>query len=124
MVGYSPRGVPFSIGGRMEPDLLNILMNGGANLAFGIFLYAQNKDLQKRSDAREDKSENKEKELRDRYDKVIAELQAKEEAVRKELVSEMIDIDKRMSLLEQKVEHVAKIVEEIKAKFVRVSNAK
>lgn len=108
----------------MEPDLLNILMNGGANLAFGIFLYAQNKDLQKRSDAREDKSENKEKELRDRYDKVIAELQAKEEAVRKELVSEMIDIDKRMSLLEQKVEHVAKIVEEIKAKFVRVSNAK
>ena len=107
----------------MEPDIMHMLMNGGANLAFGIFLYSQNKDLQKRADEREAKQDRKEEELRARYDKVISELQAKEDTIRRELVTEINDLDKRMSLLEQKTNMVAEIVQEIKNKFVRVTNA-
>lgn len=108
----------------MEPDIMQLFMSGGANFAFGVFLYMQNKDLQKRADAREAKQEQKEEELRSRYDIVIKELQAKEETMRKELVKEVTDMDKQLSLLEQKVDMVSTIVQEIKAKFVRVSNAK
>ena len=107
----------------MEPDIMQLFMSGGANFAFGVFLYMQNKDLQKRADARETKQEQKEEELRQRYDVVIKELQAKEETMRKELVKEVTDMDKQLSLLEQKVDMVSTIVQEIKAKFVRVSNA-
>lgn len=108
----------------MEPDIMQLFMSGGANFAFGVFLYMQNKDLQKRADAREAKQEQKEEELRSRYDTVIKDLQAKEETMRKELVKEVTDMDKQLSLLEQKVDMVSTIVQEIKAKFVRVSNAK
>ena len=108
----------------MEPDIMQLFMSGGANFAFGVFLYMQNKDLQKRADAREAKQEQKEEELRSRYDVVIKDLQAKEETMRKELVKEVTDMDKQLSLLEQKVDMVASVVQEIKAKFVRVSNAK
>lgn len=108
----------------MEPDIMQLFMSGGANFAFGVFLYMQNKDLQKRADAREEKQEQKEEELRQRYDMVIKDLQAKEETIRKELVKEVTDMDKQLSLLEQKVDMISTIVQEIKAKFVRVSNAK
>ena len=40
--------------------------------------------------------------------------------MRNEIVKEINDLDKRMSLLEQKLEQINKIVEEIKARFVRV----
>jgi len=107
----------------MEPDVMQMIMSGGANLAFAIFLYQQNKDLQKRADEREAKQDRKEEALRARYDQVISELQAKEENLRKELVTDVNNLERRMSLLEQKVEMVVTIVNEIKAKFVRVSNA-
>ncbi len=44
----------------METELMQLLMSGGANVAFGIFLYKQNQDLQKRADEREPKGEEKE----------------------------------------------------------------
>lgn len=107
----------------MEPDIMQLFMSGGANFAFGVFLYMQNKDLQRRADEREVKQDNREQELRDRYDKVIMGLQAREEEIRKEIVTEINDLDKRMSLLEQQLNYISTIVEEIKAKFVRVTNA-
>ena len=103
-----------------EQDVFHILMNGGANAAFAAFLWWQNREQQKRADDREIKQENREKELRDRYDSVIKDLQAREDAMRGEIVKEINDLDKRMSLLEQKLESINKIVEEIKARFVRV----
>ena len=39
------RGTPFNIGGSMEGEVLQLLMSGGANVAFAVFLYTQNKDL-------------------------------------------------------------------------------
>ena len=103
----------------MEQEFINLLLNGGANIAFGMFLYMQNKELQKRADSREAKQEKKEENLRARYDKVISDMQTREDAIRKELVSEINDMDKRLTMLETKIEHIFNIVDEIKAKFVR-----
>jgi len=104
----------------MEQDFIHLLMNGGSNVAFGVFLYWQYMEQRKRSDEREAKQEAREKELRDRYDRVIADLQAREDAMRVEIVKEINDLDKRMSLLEQKLEQINIIVGEIKNRFQRV----
>ena len=107
----------------MEGEVVQLLMSGGANVAFAIFLYTQNKDLQRRADEREQKAEQKEVELRARYDGVIKDMQAKEEAIRETIVQEMTDIDKRMSLLEQSVTTLSTMISEIKASLMRVDNA-
>ena len=107
----------------MEGDVVQLLLSGGANVAFAIFLYSQNKDLQRRADEREEKAEQKELELRARYDGVIKDMQAKEETIRETIVQEMTDIDKRMSLLEQSVTTLSTMISEIKASLIRVDNA-
>ena len=103
-----------------EQELVQILMNGGANVAFAAFLWYQNRDQQRRADEREAKAEVKEKELRDRYDAVILGLQAREDAMRQEIVKEISDLDKRLTLLEQKLEHISKVVDLIKATLMKV----
>ena len=103
-----------------EQDVIQILMNGGANAAFAAFLWWQNRDQQARADKREKKQELREQQLRDRYDKVITDLQAREDAIRTEIVKEINDLDKRMSLLEQKLEQITIIANEIKARFQQV----
>jgi len=105
----------------IEQDMMHLLMNGGANVAFSMFLLWQYKEQQRRADEREAKNDVKEKELRDRYDKVISDLQAREDKMRMEIVKEITDLDKRLTLLEQKLEHISKVVDEIKARFMRVS---
>ena len=91
--------------------MLNALMQGGSNVAFAMFLLWQYKEQQRRSDKRE-------KDLRDRYDKVIIDLQSREDKMREEVVKEISDLDKRMSLLEQSLQNIQSIVEEIKRQFV------
>ena len=103
-----------------EQELIQILMNGGANVAFAAFLWYQNRDQQRRADEREAKAEVKEKELRDRYDAVILGLQAREDAMRQEIVKEISDLDKRLTMLEQKLEHISKVVDLIKATLLQV----
>jgi hypothetical protein len=103
-----------------EQDLFHLIMSGGANAAFAAFLWYQNREQQARADEREKKQELREKELRDRYDKVIVDMQAREDAMRTQIVKEINDLDKRMSLLEQKLEQITIIVNEIKARFQRV----
>jgi predicted nucleic acid-binding Zn-ribbon protein len=113
----------FLIGGKMEGEMLQLLMSGGANVAFAVFLYTQNKDLQRRADEREAKAEQKEMELRARYDTVIEGMHQKEETMRETIVQEMTDLDKRMSLLEQSVTTLSTMISEIKASLIRVDNA-
>ena len=90
-------------------------MQGGSNVAFAMFLLWQYKEQQRRSDKRE-------KDLRDRYDKVIVDLQSREDKMREEVVKEISDLDKRMSLLEQSLQNIQSIVEEIKRQFVTIRN--
>jgi hypothetical protein len=101
-------------------QIISFLMQGGPNVAFAMFLLYQYKEQQKRADDRETKNEVREKELRERYDKIIGDLYAREDAMRNDIVKEISDLDKRMSLLEQKLDIINKVVEEIKAKFLRV----
>ena len=101
-------------------QIISLLMQGGPNVAFAMFLLWQNKEQQKRSDERETKNEVREKEMRERYDKIFGDLYAREDAMRNDIVKEISDLDKRMSLLEQKLDIINKVVEEIKAKFLRV----
>lgn len=95
----------------MEEHMLNALMQGGSNVAFAMFLLWQYKEQVRRSDKRE-------KDLRDRYDKVIVDLQTREDKMREDVVREISDLDKRMSLLEQSLQNIQNIVEEIKRQFV------
>ena len=104
----------------IEDPLTQIMMNGGANAAFAVFLLWQYKDQQKRADDREAKNEANIKDLRTRYDEVIKGYQEKEEKTRETVQKDLVDVDKRLSLLEQKVDHIVEIVQEIKAKFLRV----
>ena len=104
----------------MEENLIHLMLNGGANIAFGLFLYMQNKELQKRADDREAKQDQKEQDLRDRYDRVIADMQQREDTIRRELVSEINELERKVTTLETKIEHIFKIVDEIKARFVTV----
>ena len=107
----------------MEGEVVQLLMSGGANVAFAIFLYTQNKDLQRRADEREVKAEQKEAELRARYDSVIQDMQEKEQAIRETIVQDMTDLDKRMSLVEQSLSTLSTMISEIKASLIRVNNA-
>ena len=104
----------------MDEPLTNLLLNGGANAAFAMFLLWQYKDQQKRADEREAKNETREKDLRRRYDEVIKNYQEKEEKTRQTLEKDLVEVDKRLSLLEQKLDHIVDVVSEIKQKFVRV----
>lgn len=98
-------------------------MSGGANVAFAIFLYTQNKELQKRADSREAKAEQKIEELRERYDSVIADYKHKEVELRDTIVREMADLDKRMSLIEQSMTNISTVIAEIKSALMRVHDA-
>ena len=104
----------------IEQDMMHLLMNGGSNIAFAVFLYWQYMEQRKRADEREAKQELREKELRDRYDKVIADMQQREDAMRTTIVKELNDLDKKVSILEQKLQHISQIVEDIKTRFQRV----
>jgi tRNA C32,U32 (ribose-2'-O)-methylase TrmJ len=104
----------------MEGEVVQLLISGGANAAFAVYLYTQNKDLQRRADEREAKQEQKEEQLRARYDKVISDMQLKEETIRETILQEVNDLDKRMSLLEQSISTLSTIISEIKASLIRV----
>ena len=104
----------------MEEPITNLLMSGGANAAFAMFLLWQYKDQQKRADERESKNEANIKELRGRYDDVIKGYQEKKKKIRQSLEKDLTDVERRLALLEQKVDHIVDIVQEIKAKFLRV----
>tara|TARA_B100000287_G_scaffold72193_2_gene63828 strand:- start:5680 stop:6000 length:321 start_codon:yes stop_codon:yes gene_type:complete len=103
----------------MEGEVVQLLISGGANAAFAVYLYTQNKDLQRRADQREAKQEQKEEQLRARYDKVISDMQAKEETIRETILQEVNDLDKRMSLLEQSITTLSTIISEIKGSLIR-----
>ncbi len=97
----------------IEETMLNAIMQGGSNVAFAMFLLWQYKEQVKRSDSRE-------LDLRNRYDKVIIDLQSREDKMREDVVKEIGDLDKRMTLLEQKLEMIGAVVNEIKQKvFLR-----
>ncbi len=104
----------------MEQELLSLLANGAPNVAFAMFLLWQYKEQQNRSDDREQRYEAQMVDVRARYDKVISDMQVKEDVMRQTVVKEITDLDKKVSLLEQKLDIISKVVDEIKASFTRI----
>jgi len=104
----------------IEEPVTQLLMNGGANVAFAMFLLWQYKDQQKRADEREAKNDANIKDLRMRYDEVIKGYREKEEKTRQSLEKDLIEVDKRLSLLEQKVDSIVEMIQEIKLKFAKL----
>ena len=47
-------------------------------------------------------------------------MQLREDTIRRELVSEINDLERKVTTLETKIEHIFNIVDEIKARFVAV----
>ena len=103
----------------MENEVMQIFMNGGSNVAFAAFLYWQYIEQRKRSDAREEKQDQREEELRKRYDRVIEGMQQREDKLREEIVKEINDLERNVALLEQKLESIISVVEEIKARVFK-----
>tara|TARA_R110000751_G_scaffold131171_1_gene233324 strand:- start:1075 stop:1488 length:414 start_codon:yes stop_codon:yes gene_type:complete len=110
-----------------ETQLIELLINGGANAAFAGFLLWQFFYQQKRLDARDKRSETREDSLRDRYendqnslrsryDEVIRMYQDKEERTRESIVTEISKLDQQMNQVEKKVD-------ELKTRMQGVSEA-
>ena len=62
----------------METEIINMLVSGGSNAGFALFLLWQFKRSQAKEEENQARFDAKEKELRDRYDTVIAEYREKE----------------------------------------------
>ena len=101
-----------------ETQLIELLVNGGAQGVFAAFLLWQFFYQQKRLDARDKKSETREDNLRDRYEKdqtqlrsrydeVIKMYQDKEERIRESIVTEISKLDTQMDQVEKKVDELA-----------------
>ena len=103
----------------MEMEFMSLLANGAPNVAFALFLLWQYKEQQKRSDVREQRYESQMSDVRARYDKVISDMHCAEDVMRQTLVKEINDLDKKVSLLQQKLDMLSKVVDEIKASFIR-----
>ena len=101
-----------------ETQLIELLINGGAQGCFAAFLLWQFFYQQKRLDARDKRSEEREDKLRERYEKdqmalraryddVIKMYQDKEEKIRESIVMEISKIDAQITHLERKVDELA-----------------
>ena len=100
-----------------ETQLIELLINGGAQGCCAAFLLWQFFYQQKRLDARDKRSEEREDKLRERYEKdqialraryddVIKMYQDKEEKIRESIVMEISKIDAQISQLERKVDEL------------------
>tara|TARA_Y100000589_G_scaffold65675_1_gene57228 strand:- start:13515 stop:13931 length:417 start_codon:yes stop_codon:yes gene_type:complete len=119
-----------------ETQLIELLINGGANAGFAAFLLWQFFYQQKRLDARDKRSESREDSLRERYEKdqealraryddVIKMYQDKEEKIRESIVSEISKLDIQMDQVEKKVDELAnklqglsEVVQELKMREI------
>ena len=101
-----------------ESEIIELLVNGGANAGFAAFLLWQFFYQQKRLDARDKRSENREDSLRDRYEKVQIALRAryddvikmyqdKEEKLRETIVGRISQVDIQLDQVERKVDELS-----------------
>ena len=101
-----------------ESEIIELLVNGGANAGFAAFLLWQFFYQQKRLDARDKRSENREDSLRDRYEKdqialraryddVIKMYQDKEEKLRETIVGRISQVDIQLDQVERKVDELS-----------------
>jgi hypothetical protein len=119
-----------------ETQIIELLVNGGANAAFAGFLLWQFFYQQKRLDARDQRSEKREDalrkkyednqtKLRERYDAVIKMYVDNEAKIKDSIISEIGQIDQQLDQVERKVDELtsklqqlAEIVNELKMREI------
>ena len=90
----------------MEAQVIELLANGGANVAFAGFLLYQFYHQQKKLDERDGKFVEREDSLRARYDSVIQLYIEKEDKMRESVVQEIQGIDLQLNNLVSRVDEV------------------
>lgn len=90
----------------MEAAVIDLMMNGGANVAFAGFLLYQFYHQQKKLDERDNKFVEREDSLRARYDAVVQLYIDKEDKMRESIVTEIQGIDNQLNNLEGKVDDI------------------
>ena len=107
-----------------EMNLVDLLVNSSPLAGFAIYLVLQNKAMSKKVDEINDKSETRseamterfearETNLRERYDKVISDLQVEKESLKDSSQA-------TISLLSSKLESLERQIGEIEKKFDRI----
>tara|TARA_R100000808_G_C2066515_1_gene95745 strand:- start:96 stop:494 length:399 start_codon:yes stop_codon:yes gene_type:complete len=123
-----------------EAQIIELLVNGSANAAFAGFLLWQFFYQQKRLDARDKRSEEREDalrtkyeadqtQLRARYDSVIKMYQENEAKIKDSIISEIGQIDQQLDQVEKKVDELtsklhqlSEIVQELKMREIARSS--
>ena len=90
----------------METAVIDLMMNGGANVAFAGFLLYQFYHQQKKLDERDHKFVEREDSLRARYDAVVQLYIDKEDKMRESVVAEIQGIDNQLNNLVSSVDDI------------------
>lgn len=101
-----------------EVSMIEVIMQSGSLAGFAGYLVFQTKQLQKRFDELNKKSENREDMLRGRYDKVISDLQDEKQALLQTTSNSLLLLDKKVDQVISDVSSLKDIVQELKMKDI------
>ena len=112
--------LPFYLGRKvmMDEAMLEIMMQSGSLAGFAAYLVFQTKQLQRRFDELNTKSESREDMLRGRYDKVISDLQAEKATLQTQTQMHLQDLTKKIDLVVSDVTLLKESVQELKVKNI------
>ena len=95
----------------------SMMLQGGTNALFAGFLFWQNREQKKGFNDRELKLESREMELVGRYEKKLDEQQVREDKGRTSFTSDFNELDKRVAVIETKLESIFQVLQELKIMF-------
>ena len=113
--------------------MIDILLNSSPLAGFAVYLVVQNKSMGKKVDEINDKSEarseaitnrfeERELALRDRYDKVISDLQTEKESIKDESQSTIQLMSQKLETLERHIQDVEKKFDQIILSIQQLTN--
>ena len=116
-----------------QASMIDILLNSSPLAGFAVYLVVQNKSMGKKVDEINDKSEarseaitnrfeERELALRDRYDKVISDLQTEKESIKDESQSTIQLMSQKLETLERHIQDVEKKFDQIILSIQQLTN--
>ena len=116
-----------------QASMIDILLNSSPLAGFAVYLVVQNKSMGKKVDEINDKSEarseaitnrfeERELALRDRYDKVISDLQTEKESIKDESQATIQLMSQKLETLERHIQDVEKKFDQIILSIQQLTN--
>ena len=116
-----------------QASMIDILLNSSPLAGFAVYLVVQNKAMGKKVDEINDKSEarseaitnrfeERELALRDRYDKVISDLQTEKESIKDESQATIQLMSQKLETLERHIQDVEKKFDQIILSIQQLTN--